>query len=148
MPEHEQHERATAEVHLGALLVQTTDTADAQAAIDAALRMHHHPGDETLVHLTDRLLTHCASLGAALAEIAEAERPARGTAAMEYWAGLRDSGPTDGPLANWSYCRQLALVARDMLQALDDYRTGARRRADGAFVGRESMPPLAPGQPR
>ena len=119
---------------------------DAQAAIDAALRMHHHPGDTELARLTDRLISHCTDLAAALAEIPEDERPARGTSALEYWAGLRDSGPSDGAMANWSYARQMACVARDMLTATRGH-AAVRRRVDGAFVGREALPLLAPGRP-
>ncbi|WP_418957224.1 DUF6415 family natural product biosynthesis protein [Streptomyces tritici] len=117
------------------------DRADArpaapEAAIRSALLMHHHPGAAELAALTDRLISHCEELATALTGIPEGRRPARGTTALAYWAVLRQTGPTDGPLANWSYCRQLAVVARDLLNAT--------RRADGAYAGRDDQAPGGP----
>ncbi|HEY9410878.1 MAG TPA: DUF6415 family natural product biosynthesis protein [Jiangellaceae bacterium] len=138
------------ELHLGALLVEVAGAIEehvegaAKADIRRAIDMRDHPGDAALARLIDRLLTHCTTLANGVGEIPADERPQRGTAAVEYWHGLRDTGPTDGALANWSYARQLALVARDMLGAVSDHRTVARRRADGTFVGRPALPPLAP----
>lgn len=116
-------------------------SADIRLAID----MRDHPGDEALVHLTDRLLTHCITLADSLGEIPADERPQRGAVAVEHWTQLREDGPADGPLGCWSYARQLALVARDMDTAIDDHRRAKpTRRADGAFVGRPGLPALAP----
>ena len=150
MPEHEQHDRATVEVHLGALLVQVSDAIEehvegtAQADIRRAIDMRAHPGDEALALLIDQLLTHCITLANGVGEIPADRRPQRGTAAVEHWAELRTAGPADGPVGTWSYARQLACVARDMLRAIDDYRHTPARRADGAFVARPGLPILAP----
>lgn len=111
----------------------------AAADIRAAIEMRQHPGDTELAALTDRLLTHCTTLANGLAAVPVDERPMRGVSAAEFWDMLRDSGPSDGALANFSYARQLALVARDMQAAVDQSRQ---------FVGRTGLPPLAPGTPR
>ncbi|MDV5148564.1 DUF6415 family natural product biosynthesis protein [Streptomyces sp. SBC-4] len=145
---HERPPEQTVEVHLGALLLQAADAVEghveeaAEVDIRWALGMRHHPDARSLAFLTDRLLTHCATLATGVTEIPEAERPLRGRAVLETWAKLKEDGPEDGPLGPWSYAKHLALAARDMLQAIQDHRQQTQVHA--LFVGRPGMPPLAP----
>ncbi|MCX5390437.1 hypothetical protein [Streptomyces sp. NBC_00094] len=151
MPEQIKHERPpeqTVEVHLGALLVQVADAVEGHVEdavgtdIAGALALRHHPGDIALAQLTNRLLTHCATLANGVTEIPESDRSPRGHAVLETWAKLQEDGPADGPLGSWSYPRHLALTARDMLQAIHDHRH--QTQVHGLFVGHRNMPPLAP----
>ncbi|MFC8156301.1 DUF6415 family natural product biosynthesis protein [Streptomyces cinereoruber] len=155
MPEHLQHTTTPetgrgmpAEADLAkALLRQAAKALEERAPaaftlIRQALAIRHTPDAQELAELTDSLLKHCASLASDLEAIPAEARPARGAGALRDWAQLRKDGPADGPLGNWSYARQLALVARNMLQALDAHRDGPPDRAP--YIGRPTLPPLAP----
>ncbi|WP_432116639.1 DUF6415 family natural product biosynthesis protein [Streptomyces sp. S1] len=138
-----------AEEALGAVLLRRATTAleehtvpTAYTLIRQALVIRQNPDAQELAELTDSLLTHCASLASNLEAIPAEARPARGAGALRDWAQLQKDGPADGPLGNWSHARQLALVARNMLQALDAHRDGAPDRAP--YIGRPTLPPLAP----
>ncbi|MEU8760631.1 DUF6415 family natural product biosynthesis protein [Streptomyces sp. NPDC048659] len=132
---------------LGAALTMAADgieehvEAEAERHIAFAVRLEHHcPSDAAIAQLTNDLLTHCSSLADGIALIPEAERPARGTAAVRMWVDLVQAGPGDGPLGNWSYARQLGIAGRALLQELREHRRMSRRRA--AFVGRTELPPV------
>ncbi|MFC8171222.1 DUF6415 family natural product biosynthesis protein [Streptomyces sp. NPDC012438] len=138
-----------AEVDLGtALLLQAATAVEehvestALSLIRQALAIRQNPEPQELAELTDSLLTHCASLAAGVEAIPAGRCPVRGTGALRDWAQLKVDGPADGALGPWSYARQLALVARNLLQALDDHRTAVLARAP--YVGRPNLPPLAP----
>ncbi|MFF5393423.1 DUF6415 family natural product biosynthesis protein [Streptomyces sp. NPDC013012] len=140
---------AAAEEALGAtLLLQATTVLEdhvesaALSLIRQALAIRQNPSPQELALLTDALLTHCASLAADVEAIPAQQRRARGAGALRDWAQLREDGPADGPLGPWSYARQLALVARNLLRAIGDNRDAALERA--AYIGRPSLPPLAP----
>ncbi|MFJ3786994.1 DUF6415 family natural product biosynthesis protein [Streptomyces sp. NPDC090093] len=140
---------AAAEEDLGrALLLQAATAIEehvestALSLIRQALAIRQHPDIHELAALTDKLLTHCASLASELEATPAEARPARGAGALRDWSQLQADGPADGPLGNWSYARQLALVARNMLQALDVHRDGIPARAP--YIGRPTLPPLAP----
>lgn len=143
-PQHDSLADHTVEVDLGALVLRAADAIEehveeaATMDISRALSLRHHPSVEELAALTSRLITHCATFANGVAALPAAARTVRGTHALETWAQLREDGPEAGPLGNWSYCRHLALAARDMMQALRDHR-GA------SFVGRTDMPPLIAG---
>ncbi|MFF5639750.1 DUF6415 family natural product biosynthesis protein [Streptomyces sp. NPDC012825] len=111
--------------------------------IRQALAIRQNPGLQELALLTDALLTHCASLAADVKAIPIEQRSTRGAGALMDWAKLQADGPADGPLGSWSYAPQLALVARNLLRAICDHRSATLERA--AYVGRPSLPPLAPG---
>ncbi|MFE6457255.1 DUF6415 family natural product biosynthesis protein [Streptomyces cinereoruber] len=141
-----------AEVDLGttlllqaaAALEEHVETA-AFTLVRRALAIRQNPDPQELAHLTDMLLTHCASLAVGVENIPAEKRPQRGAGALRDWARLQEDGPSDGPLGPWSYARQLALVARNMLQALqalDDRRDGIAARAP--YIGRPTLPPAAP----
>ncbi|MFJ7128460.1 DUF6415 family natural product biosynthesis protein [Streptomyces sp. NPDC098101] len=139
MPEHTGQPGTTpstaAEAALGAVLLRQAATALKEGTVPAAytlirqaLAIRHAPDAQELAALTDELLTHCASLASDLEAIPAKARPARGAGALRDWAQLQADGPADGPLGNWSHARQLALVARNMLQALDAHRDGVPAR--------------------
>ncbi|MFC8012193.1 DUF6415 family natural product biosynthesis protein [Streptomyces cinereoruber] len=140
---------ALADEALGAALLLQAATAleehveaSAFTLVRRALAIRQRPDPQELAHLTDQLLTHCASLAAGVEYIPAEQRPARGAGALRDWAQLQADGPADGPFGPWSYARQLALVARNMLQALQAHRdVGAAR---DFYVGRPNLPPLAP----
>ncbi|MFB7031698.1 MULTISPECIES: DUF6415 family natural product biosynthesis protein [unclassified Streptomyces] len=138
-----------AEVDLGtALLLQAATAIEehvestALSLIRQALAIRQTPDAQELAHLTGSLLTHCASLAAGVEAIPAELRPVRGAGALRDWAQLQADGPADKPLGPWSYARQLALVARNLLQALDERRAAIVARAP--YVGRPHLPPLAP----
>ncbi|MFC8290082.1 DUF6415 family natural product biosynthesis protein [Streptomyces sp. NPDC057242] len=140
---------AEAEVDLGtALLLQAATAVEehvestALSLIRQALAIRQNPEPQELAELTDSLLTHCASLATGVKAIPAGKCPVRGTGALRDWAQLKVDGPADGALGPWSYARQLALVARNLLQALDVYRASITARAP--YVGRPNLPPLAP----
>ncbi|MEU2504445.1 DUF6415 family natural product biosynthesis protein [Streptomyces sp. NPDC007863] len=150
MPEHNRTRETTMEVHLGALLVQDRASVDrrverqAKATIRTVLALRDHPGESEVARLTDTLLTYCAVLANGVAAVPEADRCARGRAALIVWDGLRESGPADGPLGTWSYPRHLAVCARDMLLSVRDYRETA---APASFIGRTGLPPVRTDTP-
>ncbi|MGW6243877.1 DUF6415 family natural product biosynthesis protein [Streptomyces roseolus] len=135
------------EVHLGALLVGPGPSVDhraehnAEAAIEAALSMRVHPGEEELARLTNYLLTYCALLANGLHAVPADDLCTRGQAALLVWDKLRVDGPADGPLGTWSYPRHLAHCARDMMTAIRDHRTSS---SAAAFIGRTGLPPVPP----
>ncbi|MYV68367.1 hypothetical protein GT043_21005 [Streptomyces sp. SID2131] len=140
---------AAAEMALGkTLLLQAATVLEehvesaALSLIRQALAIRQNPGAQELAELTDSLLTHCASLAVGVQTISTEQRPTRGAGALRDWAQLQADGPGDGPFGPWSYARQLALVARSMLQAIHEHRGAALERA--AYIGRPSLPPLAP----
>ncbi|APE22165.1 hypothetical protein SVEN_3014 [Streptomyces venezuelae ATCC 10712] len=140
----------TVEVDLRALLKIVTPIEEhaedlALRAVRRALTMEQNPDALELARLTDKLLTHCASLAVGIETIPVKERPARGQGALRDWATLQKDGPGDGPLGTWSYARQLALVARSMVKALRSHRASTETRAP--YVGRPGLPPLAPSAP-
>ncbi|MFE5901221.1 DUF6415 family natural product biosynthesis protein [Streptomyces sp. NPDC056488] len=156
MREHTEHTSqagnapSATETDLGTTLLRQAATAleeehaetAAFSLVRQALAIRQTPAPQELAELTDSLLTHCASLAVGVQTIPARQRPARGAGALRDWAQLQADGPADGPLGPWSYARQLALVARNMLQAICDHRGTALERA--AYVGRPSLPPLAP----
>ncbi|MGW4852234.1 DUF6415 family natural product biosynthesis protein [Streptomyces sp. NPDC004288] len=140
------------EVDLGAFLRQVADPIEEHAE-DVALRLvnrvlvvYGKPADTELAEMTDDLLTHCANLAGGLETIPAEQRSTRGQGALRDWAQLQQDGPGDGPLGPWSYTRQLALVARNMVTALRATRA-TRTAARQPFVGRPEGPPLAPSTP-
>ncbi|MET9934371.1 MULTISPECIES: DUF6415 family natural product biosynthesis protein [unclassified Streptomyces] len=152
MREHTEHTSqagntpSATEMDLGTILLRQAATAlegehaetAAFSLVRQALAVRQTPAPQELAELTDSLLTHCASLAVGVRTIPAQQRPARGVGALKDWAQLQ----ADGPLGPWSYARQLALVARNMLQAICGHRGAALERA--AYVGRPSLPPLAP----
>ncbi|MFF0426924.1 DUF6415 family natural product biosynthesis protein [Streptomyces sp. NPDC004520] len=149
--EHTRPAGPTVEVHLGALVLQAVDAVEEHAedaallVINQVLSMYGKPGDLEIAQLTDRLLTHCANLAVGVETIPEGRRPQRGQGALTDWAQLQKDGPRDGPLGTWSYVRQLALVARNMVSALREHRAAPTGRAP--YVGRPDRPPFAPSTP-
>ncbi|MEU6944308.1 hypothetical protein ABZ957_03535 [Streptomyces sp. NPDC046316] len=149
-----QHDRADApapgvEVQFAGLLLHACDAFEEQAEaaaehdISEALALRHHPGNVALADLTDRLISRCDGLSGGIEGIRESERSVRASGVLETWEKLRTDGPEDGPLGTWSYTRQLALTARDMVRVLREHRA-AQRHAIAPFVGRPGLPPLAP----
>ncbi|MFE5967142.1 hypothetical protein [Streptomyces sp. NPDC056463] len=137
------------EVHFAGLLLQACNAFEEQAEAAAehdiaeALALRHHPGNVALADLTDRLLSRCEGLSGGIEGIPATERDARATGVLETWTKLKADGPADGPLGTWSYTRQLALTARDMIRALRERRT-QQQSAVATFIGRPDLPPLAP----
>ncbi|MFD9608509.1 hypothetical protein ACFWWS_03995 [Streptomyces sp. NPDC059083] len=151
MHEHTRPADPTVEVHLGALAVQADDTSDGDAedtavlAVNRALSMNAKPDDLELTQLTDTLVACCGSLAYRLKIIPESRRPQRGHGALRDWGQLRRDGPGEGPLAAWSYARQLSLVARNMIRALREHRQALPGQAP--YVGRRDQSPLKPRTP-
>ncbi|MER6099426.1 DUF6415 family natural product biosynthesis protein [Streptomyces sp. NPDC001728] len=145
MPEQSEHTRA-AEDLVGFLQIATTVEERAEdaalATIRRALTMQQSLDALALARLADDLLTHCASLAVGVETIPENERPTRGQGALRDWAQLKADGPGGGPLGTWSYTRQLATVARNMVTAIRDHRAATEGRAP--YVGRRELPPLTP----
>ncbi|MFF6835988.1 DUF6415 family natural product biosynthesis protein [Streptomyces sp. NPDC012438] len=110
--------------------------------IRQALAIRQSPGVQELAKLTDALLTHCAILATGVETIPAEKCPPRGAGALRDWAQLRQDGPADGPLGSWSYARQLALIARNMIQAVHAYRTTIAARAP--YTSRPNLPSLVP----
>ncbi|MFE7516136.1 DUF6415 family natural product biosynthesis protein [Streptomyces sp. NPDC057540] len=137
------------DVDLGAFLRQAADPIEEYAEevalllVNRVLAFYGKPENTELAAMTDALLTHCANLATGVETIPERQRPTRGQGALRDWAQLQQDGPGDGPLGSWSYARQLALVARNMVTALRENRTAGRQ----PFVGRSEAPPLAPSAP-
>ncbi|MFE0738747.1 DUF6415 family natural product biosynthesis protein [Streptomyces sp. NPDC058855] len=151
-PQHDDPAGQTVEFNLGTALASLADAveehveADAHRDITYALGLErHHPGDEALAVLTDRLITHCSMLASGVAEIPEERRPRRGAAAAGVFRKLAEHGPDSGTLANWSYARHLAQAGRDMLAAIEEHRQAER--AAARFAGRLGLPPV-PLDPR
>ncbi|MFD9047700.1 hypothetical protein [Streptomyces zaomyceticus] len=138
-------------VDLGAALLQIATPLEehaedaALAAVRQALTMQESLDPLKLAQLTDSLLTKCASLAVGIETIPAGRRPVRGQGALRDWAQLRDDGPGNGPLGNWSYARQLAVVLRSMVTALREHR--AAEKSCGPYVGRRDLPPLKPTAP-
>ncbi|MFG2900992.1 DUF6415 family natural product biosynthesis protein [Streptomyces zaomyceticus] len=138
-------------VDLGAALLQIATPLEehaedaALATVRRALTMQESLDPLELAQLTDSLLTKCASLVVGIQTIPADRRPVRGQGALRDWAQLRTDGPGSGPLGNWSYARQLALVARSMVTALREHRASEESR--GPYVGRRDLPPLTPTAP-
>ncbi|WP_432059986.1 DUF6415 family natural product biosynthesis protein [Streptomyces sp. S1] len=153
MREHTEHTSQTgnspgtaAEVDPGtALLLQAATALEehvetaASTLVRRALAIRQHPDLQELARLTDMLLTHCASLAVGVENIPAEKLPQRGAGALRDWARLQEDGPADGPLGPWSYARQLALVARNMLQALQAHRDTIMAR--DTHIGRPNLPP-------
>lgn len=154
MREQIEHDRADeagpgVEVRFAGLLLQACDAFEEQAEavaerdITRALGLKHHPGDAELAKLTGQLLSRCDGLSGGVEGIPAAQRTARATGVLETWATLKADGPEEGPLGTWSYTRQLALVARDMVRTLREHRAASNRDL-AAFVGRPDLPPIVP----
>ncbi|MDT9689186.1 hypothetical protein Q5762_12705 [Streptomyces sp. P9(2023)] len=156
MREHIQHDRSDGvepvpgvEARFAALLLRACDEFEehaekaAERDIAEALGLNNHPGDVALADLTDRLLTRCAGLSGGVEGIRPDERGIRGNGVLETWAKLKADGPEDGPLGTWSYTRQLALVARDLIRTLREHRAKQNQTLP-SFVGRSDLPPIAP----
>ncbi|MDV5147168.1 hypothetical protein R1T08_24075 [Streptomyces sp. SBC-4] len=148
------HDRLTGhtiEVPLGPLLSQAAITVEEHAETEAeriaaaALALPHTHGAMAIASMTDRLLTRVGGLAAGIEHIPVCRRGVRGVAALAKWQTLQDRGPAPDPLGNWSYMRELAHVAHDMVRVLQDHRAAEQPR--GAFVARPGMPPLTPGAP-
>ncbi|MEV7282887.1 hypothetical protein [Streptomyces sp. NPDC093111] len=148
---HDRSAETLVSVDLGAALDEAADITEAHIEEEAerhigyALRLQRHcPDDVALAHLTDSLISYCSSLAQGVSMIPAVERPSRGTAAVETWTQLVKAGPDTGPLANWSYARQLGLIGRDLLQTLQYHRRADRH---AAFIGRTELPPVAVDRP-
>ncbi|MFB8083674.1 hypothetical protein [Streptomyces sp. NPDC056013] len=115
------------------------------ATVRRALTMQDTVGTLELEQLTDRLLKQCAGLAVGIETIPADERPLRGQGALRDWAQLQEDGPGPGQLGPWSYARQLAVVARNMVTALRDHRAAEETRAP--YIGRRDLPPLTPIAP-
>lgn len=143
-------ESSAVAVDLGALLQAATALEEAAedaalSTVHQALAMQEHPDALELARLTDALVSHCSGLAVGVETIPEGQRPQRGHGALRDWAQLKADGPGDGPLGPWSYARQLALVARNMIRAMQEHRAAQRDRPP--FVGRPGLPPLTPTAP-
>ena len=146
----EQSER-TIEVDLSAPLLQIVTPIEEHAedmvlrTVRRALTMEQSLDALELAHLTDTLVTHCASLAEGIEAMPNTQRPVRGQGALRDWAQLQADGPGDGPLGPWSYARQLAVVARSMVTTFREYRATSEARSP--YVGRRDLPPLTPTAP-
>ncbi|MEU5920884.1 hypothetical protein [Streptomyces sp. NPDC047141] len=97
-----------------------------------------------IASMTDRLLTRVEGLAAGVEYIPVDLRSTRGSRALARWKTLTVKGPAGDPLGTWSYMRDLAHVACDMVHVLRDRRAAEQ---STAFVGRPSLPPIAPDAP-
>lgn len=131
---------------LGAVLEEIADVIEAAvedgAEHDITTILTTEPEAIELAELTVRLITHCKTLAVGLGEVPEAQRSARTVGALRDWKDLASTDPeTDrryDTTGNLAYARMLALIARSMLRALREQRSAR------AFVGRSSLPAIAP----
>ncbi|MFH8717525.1 hypothetical protein [Streptomyces zaomyceticus] len=117
---------------------------EAERVASAALAVPHTHGAVAIASATDRLLTRVEGLAAGIEYIPVCRRGARGVGVLARWETLKAKGPAPDPLGNWSYMRDLAHLARDMVRVLRDHRTAEQPKG---FVGRPGMPPLMPSAP-
>ncbi|MEU7124421.1 hypothetical protein [Streptomyces zaomyceticus] len=117
---------------------------EAERASSAALAIPHTHGSVAIASATNRLLTRVEGLAVGIEYIPVCRRGARGVGVLARWETLKAKGPAPDPLGNWSYMRDLAHLARDMVRVLRDHRTAERPKV---FVGRPGMPPLTPSTP-
>ncbi|MFE7514404.1 hypothetical protein ACFU8I_24720 [Streptomyces sp. NPDC057540] len=133
---------------LGTVCDVVEEAAEVEAVRDtsAALAIPRTHGAVAIATMTDRLLTRADGLAVGVAYIPVDRRSMRGARALARWETLKVKGPSDDPLGTWSYMRDLAHIVRDMVLALREHRATAAT-STRAFVGRPSMPPLAPDTP-
>ncbi|MFD0078251.1 hypothetical protein ACFVIY_38120 [Streptomyces sp. NPDC127166] len=140
----------TAGTGLGAAVLQITDAVENHAEIEAeriavaALALPHTHGAMAIASMTDRLLTRIEGLAVGIEYIPVDLRSTRGSRALARWETLKVKGPAADPLGTWSYMRNLAHVACDMVHVLRERRATEQPKA---FVGRPGMPPITPGAP-
>ncbi|MEU6170022.1 hypothetical protein [Streptomyces tanashiensis] len=136
----------TVEVDLGTFLCQAVDAverhAEAARIAAAALALPHTHGAMAVASMTDRLLTRAEGMAAGIDRIPVCRRGDQGVGVLARWQTLKAKGPAADPLGTWSYMRDLAHLAHDMVRVLREHRAAEQPKL---FVGRPSMPPLAPG---
>ncbi|MGW1767322.1 hypothetical protein ACWCQL_25070 [Streptomyces sp. NPDC002073] len=94
-----------------------------------------YPGLEPVLELTAGLIQYGDTARVAMAALPAAQP------AAEDWDQLLSSGPGPGVTAAWTYCQALARTLRTFHDMLDT-STGGH---PVTFVGREALPPIAPG---
>jgi len=140
----------TAGTDLGAAVLQITDAVEDAAEVEAertaaaALALPHTHGAIAIASMTDRLLTCVEGLAAGIEYIPVDVRSTRGSRALARWETLKVKGPAADPLGTWSYMRDLAHIACEMVHTLRERRAARQTKA---FVGRPGMPPITPGAP-